>query len=64
MALAEGVETVAEANACREIGFDLAQGYLFGRPEIASKFKLDVTAPGSEIDEMLKQFEAQQAASH
>ncbi len=30
--LAEGVETPAEAAACREIGFDLAQGYHFGRP--------------------------------
>lgn len=31
-ALAEGIETSTEAEACRDIGFDLAQGYYFGRP--------------------------------
>ena len=31
-ALAEGVETVEEAQACEDIGFDLAQGFHFGRP--------------------------------
>lgn len=31
-ALAEGIETDAEAEVCREIGFDLAQGFFFGRP--------------------------------
>ncbi len=30
--LAEGVETAAEAEACVELGFELAQGYYFGRP--------------------------------
>jgi EAL domain-containing protein (putative c-di-GMP-specific phosphodiesterase class I) len=30
--LAEGVETEEEAEACVEIGFTRAQGYLFGRP--------------------------------
>jgi EAL domain-containing protein (putative c-di-GMP-specific phosphodiesterase class I) len=30
--VAEGTETKAEAEACRAIGFDLAQGYYFGRP--------------------------------
>src|SRR5438034_8219912 len=30
--LAEGVETAEEAQACEEIGFTRAQGYLFGRP--------------------------------
>ena len=32
MALAEGVETEAEAEVCRQMGFDLLQGYLTGRP--------------------------------
>lgn len=32
LALAEGIETAAEAEACRDAGFDLAQGYYFGRP--------------------------------
>jgi len=31
-ALAEGVETQAEAATCRELNFDLVQGYFFGRP--------------------------------
>lgn len=30
--LAEGVETAAEAEACRDIGFETAQGFHFGRP--------------------------------
>jgi len=30
--LAEGVENQAEADACRQIGFELGQGYFFGRP--------------------------------
>lgn len=32
VSLIEGVETVAEADRCRELGFELAQGYFFGRP--------------------------------
>jgi EAL domain-containing protein (putative c-di-GMP-specific phosphodiesterase class I)/DNA-binding response OmpR family regulator len=31
--VAEGVETNEEANTLRALGVDLAQGYLFGRPE-------------------------------
>lgn len=31
--VAEGVETIEEANTLRALGVDLAQGYLFGRPE-------------------------------
>ena len=34
--LAEGVETAEEAAVCQELGFELAQGYLFGRAETAS----------------------------
>lgn len=30
--LAEGVETIGELEACRALGFDLAQGFYFGRP--------------------------------
>jgi len=32
IALAEGVETDGEAAVCRDMGFDLMQGYLIGRP--------------------------------
>lgn len=31
--LAEGVESAAEAAACRDVGFDLFQGFYFGRPQ-------------------------------
>jgi EAL domain-containing protein (putative c-di-GMP-specific phosphodiesterase class I) len=30
--LAEGIETPAEATACRDLGFELAQGFHFGHP--------------------------------
>lgn len=32
IALAEGVELTEEAEMCKHIGFDLAQGYFFGKP--------------------------------
>ncbi len=32
VALAEGVETAREDAVCRELGFDLGQGYFYGRP--------------------------------
>ena len=31
-ALAEGIECFEEADVCEELGFDLGQGYLFGKP--------------------------------
>lgn len=34
--LAEGVETVGEAETCARIGFQLIQGYFYGRPEPSS----------------------------
>jgi EAL domain-containing protein (putative c-di-GMP-specific phosphodiesterase class I)/DNA-binding response OmpR family regulator len=33
--IAEGIETAAEADTLRDIGVDLGQGYLFGRPTAA-----------------------------
>lgn len=33
MTIAEGVETGDEVNTCEQIGFDLVQGYLFGKPQ-------------------------------
>ncbi len=34
--VAEGIETTAQAGILKELGCDLGQGYLFGRPENAS----------------------------
>lgn len=34
-ALAEGIETPEESEVCRELGFELAQGYFYGRPSPA-----------------------------
>lgn len=36
--LAEGVECVADHDTCCDLGFDLFQGFLFGRPAAASTF--------------------------
>jgi len=32
MPLAEGIETESEADACRRLGFEMGQGFYFGRP--------------------------------
>ncbi|MEA2347524.1 MAG: hypothetical protein QOG62_1311 [Thermoleophilaceae bacterium] len=37
--VAEGVETEAEAAQLRGLGFELAQGFLFGRPEFATNIR-------------------------
>jgi EAL domain-containing protein (putative c-di-GMP-specific phosphodiesterase class I) len=36
--VAEGVETRADFVAANEMGFDLVQGYLFGKPMALKKF--------------------------
>ncbi|XZE19671.1 EAL domain-containing protein [Pirellulaceae bacterium SH449] len=36
--LAEGIESEAEAQVCLELGFQLAQGFYFGRPAPPNKF--------------------------
>jgi len=38
VSLAEGVETVGEDETCRQMGFDLGQGYLYGRPAPPREF--------------------------
>ena len=35
--VAEGIETADELRLCRELGADLAQGYLLGRPQVTLK---------------------------
>ena len=35
--VAEGIETAGEAEACQRAGFELAQGFFFGRPAPAAQ---------------------------
>jgi EAL domain-containing protein (putative c-di-GMP-specific phosphodiesterase class I) len=37
--LAEGIETKAEHEACREMGFAFAQGFYYGKPALAKVFQ-------------------------
>ncbi len=37
LTIAEGIETQAQADLCTELGFNFAQGYLFGRPRPLEK---------------------------
>lgn len=37
--IAEGVEAIAEAKLCKQMGFTHAQGYFFGRPAPIAKFQ-------------------------
>lgn len=41
--LAEGVERQEELDVCRALGFDLAQGYLTGRPQPIGHYRLPKT---------------------
>ncbi|MBL8829802.1 MAG: EAL domain-containing protein [Planctomycetaceae bacterium] len=43
IALAEGVETVGEHQVCVELGFELGQGYLYGRPAPCSLYQNALT---------------------
>jgi EAL domain-containing protein (putative c-di-GMP-specific phosphodiesterase class I) len=38
LALAEGVETEGESETCRQMGFDLGQGFFYGRPAPVPEF--------------------------
>jgi EAL domain-containing protein (putative c-di-GMP-specific phosphodiesterase class I) len=42
LTVAEGVETLASLEACRQLGFDAAQGYFFSVPAPASAFAADL----------------------
>jgi EAL domain-containing protein (putative c-di-GMP-specific phosphodiesterase class I) len=45
--LAEGVETEAEHEACRQMGFDYAQGYFYGRAALARDLAEQPAKPDS-----------------
>ncbi len=38
VSLAEGIECAEDRDTCQELGFELFQGYLFGRPSTANTF--------------------------
>ncbi|MGV8074203.1 MAG: EAL domain-containing protein [Syntrophobacteraceae bacterium] len=38
--LAEGIECLDEAETCRQLGFEYAQGYLYGKPSPISAFSI------------------------
>jgi EAL domain-containing protein (putative c-di-GMP-specific phosphodiesterase class I) len=44
--VAEGVESPLQAEYLRERGCDLAQGYLFGRPEPIDASRPGLSPPG------------------
>ncbi len=48
--LAEGVESPGEAAVCRELGFELAQGFHFGHPEQISHFNGGATRTGDDLE--------------
>lgn len=48
-ALAEGIEMIEEHDVCVEMGFDFAQGYLYGRPALPKSFAVS-TAEAKESD--------------
>lgn len=41
--LAEGIESIEEADTCREMGIDLAQGFLFNKPMKVAEFHTTVS---------------------
>ena len=56
--LAEGIECAEEAEVCRELGFDLGQGYLFGKPAPLGQIESDLMHSKS----ILNRLRAQNAA--
>ena len=48
LALAEGVSRIKELEVCRELGFDLIQGYVYGEPASLNQFKV---SPGRKMAE-------------
>jgi EAL domain-containing protein (putative c-di-GMP-specific phosphodiesterase class I) len=48
LTIAEGIECAEEARVCRDLGFDLGQGYFLGRPAAIDQLEvnLDVDVPG------------------
>lgn len=51
VALAEGIESQDEADVCRDLGFEYAQGFYFGRPAPAGAWRQESTWIQSDQDE-------------
>ncbi len=50
-ALAEGIEMPAEHEVCVELGFDYAQGFLYGKPALPKSFQTKAaTDPAGDVD--------------
>ena len=48
LTLAEGIESSEEAEVCKQLGFDLGQGYFFGRPAPINAIEVNLTfTPGA-----------------
>lgn len=47
--IAEGVESRDEQDACRDLGFDMGQGYFFGRPKPATAY-INGDQPTTKLD--------------
>lgn len=52
IALAEGVETETQAVICAELGFEMAQGYYFGRPQPREFWQQTVSGCGEHTQEI------------
>ncbi|GAA0220531.1 bifunctional diguanylate cyclase/phosphodiesterase [Cryptosporangium japonicum] len=48
-AVAEGVETDAQAERLRQAGYQLAQGYLYGRPMVVADFERHFAAVSAQV---------------
>lgn len=48
--LAEGIETQGEHEACLELGFQLAQGYFYGKPAPADLYRNELAATDSTLE--------------
>lgn len=51
LSIAEGVETLAEVRACQQLGFDLVQGYFYGRPKSIEWIVADLASEDRSSDE-------------
>jgi EAL domain-containing protein (putative c-di-GMP-specific phosphodiesterase class I) len=47
-ALAEGIEMDEEHEVCKQVGFEFAQGYLYGKPALPKSFADSATADSTE----------------